>query len=280
MTARAVFVAALALGLLPSGAAFGEAQQRWVEAVGVARAEPGEGPGGPGRQAALRAALAEAVQQVAVELLAAAETSASRPPQDPAALAEKASRALGGDPSAYIARYQIREDRGVKPRLLLSDPEATAEYQLVVAAQVDVAKVRQRIGVRAPATPDAEGGGAAKPLTPETLPKAAEAGASTFDVELEALTSYKEYAAVREALLGKLGVTRAAPVEFSRGRAVLTLDSPIPASQLAVALGKALDGQIAIESLPSPSPGAPEGRLRLRVRAAPSAIPAPAGLTR
>jgi hypothetical protein len=274
--------AALAVALALLGAAQATGEQRWVEAAGVAKAEPGEARGGPGREAALRAALTQAVQQVAMDLLTASETAAGKPPPDPSALAEKVSRALGSDPTVYVSRFQIREDRGVKPRLLLNDPDAKAEYQLVVMAQVDVARVRQRVGARAPAGPETEpaSAGTTKPAPTETSPKPPEASVSTYDVELEAIPSYKEYAAVREALLGKLGVTRAEPVEFSRGRAVLSIDSPIPANQLAGALGKALGGQIRIESVAGASPGAPEGRLRLRVQAGPVSPPAPAGLTR
>lgn len=281
---RLVFVVLLGV------AAAAQAQQKWVEAAGVAKAEPGEGKGGPGRQAALRAALAEAVQQVGLELLMASETAAGKPPPDPAALAEKVSRALAGDPSAYVARYQIREDRGVQPRLLLEDPEAKAEYQLVVVAQVDVAKVRQRVGARAPAPAEpAEVPAPTKPTTAATEAEAAataapeSGGISTYDVEIDQLTSYHDYAAVRDALLGKIGAGRAAPVEFSRGRAVLTLDSPVPAAQLAGALNKALAGQLSVEPV-TPVAGTPEGRLRLRVRSAPVAAsgpgPIPGGLTR
>ncbi len=275
---RRGLVAVLLLGLVAAGPA--AAQQKWVEAAGVARAEPGEGQGGPGRQAALRAALAEAVQQVAVELLTASETTAGKPPPDPAALAERAARALGGDPAVYIARFQIREDRGVQPRLLLADPEAKAEYQIVVMAQVDVARVRQRVGVRAVAPPGSdEAPPTAKPLVPEPGEAAAspaEGGFSSFELELEQIASYREYAAVREALLGKLGARRAMPVEFSRGRAVLSVESPIPAAGLAAALGRALAGEVFVE----PVPGAPDGRLHLRIRAAPVSPPAPRGLTR
>lgn len=259
------------------------AQQKWVEAAGVARAEPGESLGGPGRQAALRAALAEAVQQVALELLMLSETAPGKPPPDPAALAEKAARALGGDPTLYVARFQIREDRGVQPRLLLADPDAKAEYQLVVMAQVDVEKVRQRVGARAVAPPSApEGSTATK--TPPTAPaeaaeKAEDGSFSSFELELEQIASYREYAAVREALLGKLGARRALPVEFSRGRAVLSVESPIPAPALAAALRRALEGQLGVEPLAA-AQGDSEGRLRLRVHAPVASSTAPSGLTR
>jgi hypothetical protein len=262
---------ALVLGLGAADAARGEA--KWIEAAGVARAEPGEGKGGPGRAAALRAALSEAVQMVAVELLTASETAPGKPPPDPAAIGERVAKALGGDPSVYIARYQIREDRGVQPRLLLSDPEAKAEYQLVVMAQVDVAKVRQRVGARAAPAPAPEATEAAATLQPETA-QTPEGEFSTFDVEIEQITSYKEYAAVRDALLGKIGARRAQPVEFSRGRAVLTVESPVPAQDLGRALSRALDGQLGVEPVVGGVAAPGDGRLRLRVRA-PAIAPKP-----
>jgi hypothetical protein len=277
MTCRRRAVGLLLVALLAAPAA--RAQQRWVEAAGVAKAEPGEGRGGPGRQAALRAALSEAVQQVAIELLTASETASGKPPPDPAAIAERVSKALGGDPSAYVSRFQIREDRGVQPRLLLADPDAKAEYQLMVNAQVDVAKVRQKIGARALPPAEAEPGAVpTKAPTPETPEKHDEASFSSFDLELDQLATYKQYAAVREALLGKIGARRAEPTEFTRGRALLALDSPVPAPGLALALNKALEGQLSLEAVPGAA-GAPEGRLHLRVKAAPVPLPTPARLT-
>lgn len=260
---------ALVLGLAAADAARGEA--KWIEAAGVARAEPGEGKGGPGRAAALRAALSEAVQMVAVELLTASETTPGKPPPDPAAISEKVAKALGGDPSVFIARYQIREDRGVQPRLLLADPEAKAEYQLVVMAQVDVAKVRQRVGARAAPAPEATEAAATPQPEAEKTP---EGEFSTFDVEIEQITSYKEYAAVRDALLGKIGARRAQPVEFSRGRAVFNVESPVPAQDLGRALSRALDGQLGVEPVAGGVAAPGDGRLRLRVRA-PAIAPKP-----
>jgi len=213
---------------------------------------------------------------VAVEVLTASETTPGKPPPDPAAITEKVTKALGGDPTVYIARYQIREDRGVQSRLLLADPEAKAEYQLVVMAQVDVTKIRQRIGARAPApapAPEATQA-AASPPQPGTT-KLPEGEFSTYDVEIEQITSYKEYAAVREALLGKVGARRAQPVEFSRGRAVLNVESPVSAPDLARALTRALDGQLSVEPVVgSGVAAAGDGRLRLRVRA-PAIAPKP-----
>ncbi|MCC6642068.1 MAG: hypothetical protein IT386_12985 [Deltaproteobacteria bacterium] len=278
---RSWCAAVFAVSMLVAGGA-ASAEQRWVEAAGVARAEPGEGRGGPGRQAALRAALAEAVQQVAVELLVASETAAGKPPADPAALAERAARTLGGDPTIYVARYQIREDRGVQPRLLLADADAKAEYQLVVMAQVDVAKVRQKVGARA--APAAEEAAAApKPPADEAAPdpeKPATGEISRVRLEIEQVASYGEYAAVRGALLGKLGARSAMPIELSRGRAVLDVESPVAAAELAGALRRALaGGPVGIEALP-PAAGAPPEQIRVRIRSATQAIPPSDRLTR
>jgi len=152
-----------------------------------------------------------------------------------------------------------------------------------VMAQVDVEKVRQRVGARAVAPPGATEGGTATKAPPtapaEAAEKAEDGSFSNFELELEQIASYREYAAVREALLGKLGARRALPVEFSRGRAVLSVESPIPAPALAAALGRALEGQVGVEPLPA-AQGASEGRLRLRIRAPLTSSTAPSGLTR
>ncbi len=282
MKRRPLAAALVALVLAASGAA--SAEQKWVEAAGVARAEPGEGRGGPGREAALRAALAEAVQQVAVELLAASEAAAGKPAPDSAALADRAARALGPDPTVYVARFQIREDRGVQPRLLLADPEAKAEYQLVVVAQVDVARVRQKVGARAAPAPADEGAPAPgqPPADAARPPEKAPAGDfSHVRLEIEQIASYREYAAVREALVGRVGARSATPIEFTRGRAVLDVESPVAAPDLGAALGRALaGGQVAVEPLPAAGETG-EARARVRIRsAAPPAPPGPDRLTR
>jgi hypothetical protein len=127
-----------------------------------------------------------------------------------------------------------------------------------------------------------EGGTATKapPTAPaEAAEKAEDGSFSNFELELEQIASYREYAAVREALLGKLGARRALPLEFGRGRAVLSVESPIPAPALAAALGRALEGQVGVEPLAA-AQGASEGRLRLRIRAPLTSSTAPSGLTR
>ena len=266
-SAGLVLAAALAL----AGGAY--AEEKWMEGAGVARAEPGEGATGPGRQAALQAALAEAVQNVAVEVLAAEEAAAGKPPSEPAALRERAAKALGGNPSAYVSRFQIRDDRGVQPRLLLTDPDAKAEYQMVVIAQVDVSRVRQKVGARPPApAPPREEDVPAPVATAAAVP----GGSAAYLVEIDQIASYAEYAALRQALLEKLGAQKAEPVEFSRGRAVLAVEAPIAAAGLPAALAKAAGPGVALEIA---GPVTPE-RVPLRVRAPGKSPPAPSGLTR
>lgn len=267
-------VAVLALGVATASAA----ETKWYEGAGVARAEPGEGATGPGRQAALAAALAEAVQNAAVELLAAEEAAAGKPPSDPAALRDRAAKALGADPSVYVSRFQIREDRGVRPRLLLADPEAKAEYQMVLVAQVDVARVRQRVGGREPApSPKETAPDPAEPRAPETAASAAESAAPTaYRVEVEGIGAYSEFVAIRDALATKLGATRALPVEVSRGKAVFAVEAPLPANGVPAALAKALGSSVPIELA---GPVTPE-RVPLRVRAQKPPLALPSGLTR
>ncbi len=271
--------AVLALaGAMVLGAAPALAQERWVEAAGVARAEPGEGKGGPGQQAALRAALREAVQQVAVELLTEAQTKKGGDAPDAAALAARASSALGADPMAYVTRYQIREDRGVRPRLLLADPEAKAEYQLVIMAQVDVGKIRRKVGAGVAPGPEEEedaeepAGGYEAAAAPAQSGESM-GGISSFDVEIDRLATWSDYQAVRDALHDPIGA-RVEPVEFTRGRAVFSVASPVPPAELAAALSRALAGRVRIE--PVQTGEAPEGdRVRLRVAPPEGAQPPP-----
>ena len=267
---RWAFVLGAGLALAQAAAA----EEKWMEGAGVARAEPGEGKTGPGRQAALQAALAEAVQNVAVEILAAEEAASGKPASDPAALRERAAKALGGDPGAYVSRYQIRDDRGVQPRLLLTDPDAKAEYQLVVVAQVDVSRVRQKVGARAPAPAASPKPEAAPAKTEEaSLP---EGGSASYLVEIDQIASYQEYAAIRQALVEKIGATRALPLEITRGRALFVVDAPVAATALPGALAKAVGPTIPLEIAGTIT----AERVPLRIRTQKPPLPAPSGLTR
>jgi hypothetical protein len=152
----------------------------------------------------------------------------------------------------------------------LSDPEAKAEYQLVIMAQVDVAKIRRQVGAGSSSGAEAEDEDEADEIGAGTEAAAAPApggeatgGISSFDVEVDRLATWSDYQAVRDALHDPIGA-RVEPVEFTRGRAVFSVASPVPPTELAAALSRALAGKLRIE--PVLTGEAPEGdRVRLRV---------------
>jgi len=260
-TRRGIALCAAA-GLALSAAGAGAEDLRWVEAPGVGRAEPNEVRGGPGYQAALRQALGEAVVQAAVDELAAA--SAPDAP-DRAALEERVRGALGDDPLPYVARYQIREDRGVQPRLLLPDPTAKAEYQLVVMAQIDLARVRGRLGTTPEPVYDEDllPPEADAPVAPPTARPAR--GPRPILLTYEDVTSFRDYRTLRDVLTTEAGAEDVVPVEFSRHRATLRLSSPLPPAELAESLARALAGRYRLVALEASDATDGPARLRLRV---------------
>ena len=148
-----------------------------------------EGAAGPPRQAALQAALLEAVTEVAGQLLAEAGT-----PAEPGA----EGAALGRDPTAYVVRYQV-----------LGEAAGEADPALVAEVFVDADRVGDRLrtaGLLAPA-PAA--------VAPEG-----------FALEVREPASYEALAALRRHLVGTLGARRAVPELFEPGRAVLRVEAP------------------------------------------------------
>ena len=112
------------------------ADLRETEAVGAVPLYADKRPASPPRDAAERKALSEAVRQVALQLLSA---------QDPAEVEPRLGAALGADPKVYISRFRTLEDRGERPVLFSDDPQARAEYVVVVEAQVDADRVREAL---------------------------------------------------------------------------------------------------------------------------------------
>ena len=95
---------------------------RRVEVVGAVPAGPDAPSGQPLRQAALQAALVEAVDRVARGLLAEGG-SAPDPEMD-------LSATLGDEPAAYTVRYRILEDRGERRALLVEEPGVATEAMM------------------------------------------------------------------------------------------------------------------------------------------------------
>jgi hypothetical protein len=224
--ARGRLAASLLLGLLVAAGAARGAEVRPIEGVGAVPVKGGAKPhtGAP-RDAALRAAIGEAVRQAAFELV---------PHLDPAAIGPAVDRALGSDLRGYANRFRIVEDRGEGPAQIVDEPGVETEYVMVVQAQVDVARVREsleRAGLLAPAS------GANSPR-------------QRFRVVIEDHDGYAGYMAVR-TLLDDLGVHGAVPVEMERGRAVLEVESRVAPDDLLDSLVRSAPPELRIEPVGS-----------------------------
>lgn len=179
-------LAAVCLAGAPAGA-----EQRTVEAVGVAPLGGGQRLG-EARQAAVASGITEAVYRVVADELPALDAAQAR---------DVAERLVGARARDYVLRFQVVEDRGSRPAVLTQ--EASHEYVALVEALVDVAQVRDRLVEAGLLAPSGEG------------------VARRVRVILEDLPSYGAYEAVREALLEQVRARSATPVEFTPRRAVL-----------------------------------------------------------
>jgi len=213
------------LGLLAVAGAARAVEERVVDGVGaVAVKGAAGGRSGTPRDAALRAAIVEAVRRVALELL----------PADAAATDPEAAvdAALAPDLRAFANRFRILEDRGEGPALLVEEPGVQTEYVMVVQAQVDVGRVRQRL-VRA-----------------GLLPAGDLAPSQRLRIVIEDLDGYAGYRAVR-TLLDDLGVRGAVPVQMDRGTAVLEVESRMPASELLAQLVRSAPPELRLDAVAS-----------------------------
>ncbi len=232
---RIAALAALAAwgGVALCGASALAAEVRRIETVGAVPLDPKAPLTEPPRDAALRAALAEAVRQVALELL----------PDLDARESARVDEALGDDPLAYTTRYRIVEDRGERPALFSHAPGVRVEYVVVVETQVDPERIRRRLAARG-----------------LLVAPSGDARRYRLRVVIEDLTSYSAYASLRRTLLEDVGVRAALPVELERGRAVLAVDADQGADDLLAALLKKAPPELRITPLGT-------GRNTLTVRA-------------
>ncbi len=181
------------LAWLVLGAGEARAEVTRLEVVGVAPAGADAPRDVSVREAALRSALEEGVQRVALSIVGA--------PVPPPELEE----ALG-DPRSYAVSYRILEDRGQRRALLLGDPDVSTEYVLLVSVAVDATRVERAL---------ARAGLVSRRLGP----------ARRFRISLEDLASYAVYERVRSGL-ASAGARRVVPYEIEPGRVVLQVDSP------------------------------------------------------
>lgn len=233
--------ALVAAACLAAGGA-GAADRVEVEAVGVA---PAADAGG-GRQAAIAAGVAEAVLRVAGDL--AREGGATT--ADPEAL----RAALGNDPFRFVSSYRLVEDRGEGPSRLLGDPSVEREHAVIVAVQVERARVRGRL----------QGAGLLGGTTPSP------AGSRSLVLTIDGLPSYGAWSRVARALAAQGGPVR--PVEFARGRVVAELETSEPSLALVARLQRALG-----DSLPLGVVTADEWNVHLSVGAGAPAGAFPSG---
>ena len=209
------------------------AQEQRVESLGVApitRGDPAP------RDSAMRAAVSSAVSAAAATMLSGSATPPAPPGEDEgghrdpnAWLAER----LGKDPFAYVTRFRILEDRGRRPATFSKDRDVEFEYVVLAEVQLDLDAIRERM---------------------EKL-GLAERGASgeerRVQIVVEGLTSYPPLQKVREALARDRGVRSVVPVEFTRGRAVLAVDSDRGADALVAELTRRAPEGLRIEPVDS-----------------------------
>jgi hypothetical protein len=215
---------------LAAPAAALDEEVRRMEAVGAFPIDPQRTLTGAPRDAAVRAAVRDAVRRIARALLSrefvaptpvekaeAAEEGELEPAADEApddgALDAWLDQVLGEDPFAFATRFRILEDRGVRPALLSGASDVKNEYVVVVEVYVDVGRVLERLR---------SSGVLLAPAGEE----------SRFQIWLvaEGIDSFAAYDALRRALVATSGVRSALPTELQRGRAVFEVDAEREAS--------------------------------------------------
>jgi len=227
----------LALALLPVATAT-RAEVRRLQVVGVAPLSPAAGSGSSPRRAAVEAALAEALETVAVEL-AGGQPLGRGEPGGPGRWVDQ----LGGDPSRFILRYRVLEDFGERPAPLGS----SAAYTVRIEVHVDGTRVAA--GLRALGV---------------AVISADEAPAERFRLELRELPSWAAYAALRRHLVERAGARLVVPETFEAGLAVLRVEAPGGAAALLDRLRAAPPEGLVVEPL-----AVDAGALALRVRVLP-----------
>jgi hypothetical protein len=231
-TSVRVGLCALALAILTVGAGPAAAldeEVRRMEAVGAFPIHPNRAPTAPPRDAAVRAAVRDAVWRIARALLppdfvvplgadegegveeGELEVAPEEVPDDEA---EEAAReawldeVLGDDPFEFATRFRILEDRGVRPALLSAAPGVENEYVVVVEVYVDAGRVLERLRST---------GALLEPSGDESL----------FRIWLvaEGIDSFASYDALRRALAAAAGVRAVLPIELQRGRVEFKIDA-------------------------------------------------------
>ncbi len=200
---RALLLAGLAT-LLVAGTA--GAEVRRIEAVGVVPLRAGSGTAGA-VDAAIQAALEEAVTRVARSFLMDVEPAESGEAQEP-----DLEKVLGDRMVPYTTRFKVLDDKGLRPAMFADAPRVKSEYVVVVEVFVDADRVQQRLidaGL----------------LRRDPLADAVD----RVTLEVRGLDAYGAYAAVRALIVERCGARTAVPLQFDRGVAVLAVDLPLDA---------------------------------------------------
>ena len=202
------------------------------------------------RDAAVRQALLDAVQQVAEGLLATgAEDGFGQEAVDAEDVGSGAlestelQRILGNEPLDYATRFQVVEDRGEGPALFGSDANVETEYVVIVSVFVDRDRIRARL-TRAGIL-----------LTP-----AGQEPQIKSRLILENLGEYWVYAEIRRVLLEELKMHSAIPREFAPGRGILELTAAQSPSEFLGSLQQSVSDRMNLVPL-----SVEDDEMRLRV---------------
>lgn len=212
------------------------AEIRSLEVVGVVPLDAKARRSGIPKDRAIDEALWEGVSRVAAELLVDSIVEVPEPDGgeagdggEPEDERTRLRKALGDDMLAYTESFRIVEDQGERPALFTDNPDAATEYVVVVAVQVDVARVRERL--KAAGLLDT--GGLAM-LTGILL-------------EVQGLTQYGGYDELVELLESEsIGAVSVSPLEFSRDRILLHVEAEWGAGELLERLLGAASPQLRI----------------------------------
>lgn len=190
-----VFAAGATLVLGAVWATPAAAEMEIVSQQGVVAMSEGQGASGL-RRLALADAIARAVDGVAGRML-----EADRAPSPTRA---ELDAWLGDDRREYTSGFRVVSDLGARSPEILEGLEEGSEYAVVAEVTVDVERIRGRL-VEV---------GVVRPRASVSRPS------GRILLILEPLDSYAAYSYVRETL-------GAVPVEFTRGRAVLGLETDL-----------------------------------------------------
>ena len=218
MTLRAVGCVLLTLIFASASVA---ADIRRIEAVGSVPIVKGKRSRVGPKEAAIDAALREAVYRVARDfLIDQAEgpivydnAPAAGVADDPELAALRP--ALGDDMVRYTRSFRILEDRGEGPALFGDAPGAKTEYVVIVQVQVDADRVEKRLAERGLITrSDAPG------------------AVRVVKLEVTGLSEYGAYQALEGVLVERLGAKSVTPLELERGRSLLAVQTALEPAEL------------------------------------------------